>query len=542
MSATIWATAATLLGALGLFLLGMSMLTDGLKLAAGPALSSILGAATRTRWQALGSGMLVTALVQSSSAVTVAAIGFVNAGLLTLGPALWVLFGSNVGTTMTGWIVALLGLKFKIDALALPLLGVGVLLRLTGEARRRGAIGTAVAGFGLMFLGISMLQQGFAAASAQLELPDGEGVLGVLTQVAVGALMTVLMQSSSATMAIALTAAHGGLLSPEGAAAVVIGANVGTTVTAMLAAIGATANARRAAAAHVVFNVLTAAVALMMLPWLVEAIGVARAALGLPPDPAARLALFHTAFNLMGVLLMWPLAAPLTRWLQARFRARDEDEATPRYLDDNVLAVPSLAVAALARETDRIGHVALRALRGALAGADAQAVVRDGRIVDQLDAAAEHFVEGVSRAAMPERTAQRLAAVLRVLRYHETVAELAQSAAALSPAPLTPVATELDGFRQAAASLLLLCDPSPDEGPSPPRAEAVQAALPAMQASYQALKAALLEAGADGRLHVGTMEAALRRFSALHRAAEQAAKAAMLDARLPGDPAPAPAA
>ena len=120
--------AAHLAGGLGLFLLGMGMMTDGLKLAAGPALRRILSGATRTRGHALGSGMLVTALVQSSSAVTVAAIGFVNAGLLTLGPALWVLFGANVGTTMTGWIVALVGLKFKVETLAMPLAGLGARL------------------------------------------------------------------------------------------------------------------------------------------------------------------------------------------------------------------------------------------------------------------------------------------------------------------------------------------------------------------------------------------------------------------------------
>ncbi len=125
------------IGGLGLFLLGMTMMTDGLRVAAGPTLERILGAATRTRWHGLGSGVLVTAVVQSSTAVTVATIGFVNAGLLTLAPALWVLFGANVGTTMTGWIVALVGLKFKIETLALPLIGVGVLLRLSGGGTRR---------------------------------------------------------------------------------------------------------------------------------------------------------------------------------------------------------------------------------------------------------------------------------------------------------------------------------------------------------------------------------------------------------------------
>lgn len=153
--------AAQAAGALGLFLLGMGLMSEGLRQAAGPALRQLLCAATRTRAQALGSGILVTALVQSSSAVTVATIGFVNAGLLALGPALWVLFGANVGTTMTGWIVATIGLKFKIEALAMPLIGLGALLRLSGQGQRASAFGTALAGFGLLFLGIALLQQTF---------------------------------------------------------------------------------------------------------------------------------------------------------------------------------------------------------------------------------------------------------------------------------------------------------------------------------------------------------------------------------------------
>ncbi|MCB2003143.1 MAG: Na/Pi cotransporter family protein, partial [Rhodoferax sp.] len=272
MDASHLALIGPLVGGLGLFLLGMGMMTDGLKLAAGPALQSILAAATHTRWHALGSGILVTALVQASGAVTVATIGFINAGLLSLAPALWVLFGANVGSTMTGWLVAAVGLKFKIEALALPLVGLGAVLRLTGSGRRHGAIGTAVAGFGLLFMGIGLLQQNFAGLAGQLSLPEGGGAMVVLAQLLIGVLMTVLMQSSSASIAIALTAAQGGLIGAQGAAAVVIGANIGTTFTALVAAIGATPNARRAAAAHVIFNLITACVALALLPWLIAAL------------------------------------------------------------------------------------------------------------------------------------------------------------------------------------------------------------------------------------------------------------------------------
>jgi phosphate:Na+ symporter len=512
-----------LAGGLGLFLLGMSMMTDGLKLAAGPALHRILGASTRTRWHALGSGVLVTAMVQSSSAVTVATIGFVNAGLLGLAPALWVLFGANVGTTMTSWIVALVGLKFKVEALALPLVGAGVLLKLAGEGRRRGAIGAALAGFGLLFYGIALLQQAFGGLAGTLALPQGDGVGTLLAQLAIGVLMTVLMQSSSASMAVALTAAQGGLIGAQGAAAVVIGANVGTTVTALLASIGATSNARRAAAAHVAFNLLTAAVALALLPWLVGALGAARARLGLPAEPAAQLALFHTCFNVLGVMLMWPLAGALTRWLLRRFRAREDDEAQPQHLDDNVLAVPTLALDALEREVARAGQVALRMARATLGGANAAALSRDEAAAALLDAAIEAFVARLNRAAMAPAATARLADLLRRQRYHETCAEQAMAAAALPPPGETagaPAAAHA-AFAGAADRLLLHCDP----GLPPGDGAALDANLDATEARYQDLKAALLAAGADGRLTLADMEQSLRRCSALRRAAQQAAKA-----------------
>jgi phosphate:Na+ symporter len=510
-------TIGVVAGGLGLFLLGMGLMTDGLKLAAGPALHRILAGATRTRAHALGSGMLVTALVQSSSAVTVATIGFVNAGLLALGPSLWVLFGANVGTTMTGWIVALVGLKFKVEAVAMPLAGLGALLRLTGEGRRRGAIGTTLAGFGLLFMGIALLQQAFAGLAGQISLPQGDGPAAVLAQLGIGLVMTVLMQSSSAAIAITLTAAQGGLIGAHGAAAVVIGANIGTTVTALLAAIGATPNARRAASAHIAFNLGTGLVALVLLPWLIGALGTVREALGLPPDPAAKLALFHTTFNLLGVLLMWPLAAHLTRWLQQRFRAREEDEAQPRFLDDTVLAVPTLALDALAREVARAGHVAVRMARAVLAGADAVAIRADEMVIAGLDAAIERFVERLRSAPMSQEASVRLAELLRIRRYHETSAEQAAAAAQL-PARVSGEAGVAEfeaAFAAAADALLARCDPAGAADMS-----ALDQDLRTMEARYEALKAALLAAGAT-RLALSDMERALRRCSALRRAAQQ---------------------
>jgi len=324
---------------------------------------------------------------------------------------------------------------------------------------------------------------------------------------------------------IAITAAQGGLLSTQGAAAVVIGANIGTTATAVMAAVGATPNARRAAAAHVAFNVITAVAALLLLPWLIDALARMRQAMDLPPDPAVKLALFHTSFNVLGVVLMWPLAGWLTRMLQARFRRREEDEAQPRFLDDNVLAVPTLALDALERETARVGQVAVRMARRAVAGESAAAVEGDRVVLASLDAAAESFVERMSRREMPQRAARRLGRALRVLRYHETTGEQAVQAAELwrsTRADDDPIAQVQADFDHALDDLLALCDPA---RVPPARAGDVKLADQAMEATYEHLKSALLDQGATGRLSMAVMEAELRRSSALRRAGQQARKA-----------------
>lgn len=519
-----------LAGGIGLFLLGMKLMTDGLRLAAGPALERILANSTRTRVRGLASGMLVTAVVQSSSAVTVAAIGFVNAGLLNLPQALWVLFGANVGTTMTGWLVAMVGLQFKIEALALPLIGLGMLLRLSGEGKRRDAFGAALAGFGVLFLGIELLKETFSGLSTDLEIPTSTGFIAVLAQVLIGIVLTVVMQSSSAALAIALTAAQGGLLDTQGAAAVVIGANIGTTVTALVAAIGATPNAKRAAAAHIAFNLLTGMVALLLLPWLVDAIGLLRIWLGIDEAPAAQLALFHTVFNILGIILMWPLAARLTHFLQARFRAAEEDKAQPRHLDKTILAVPALALDALQREIERMGDIALHIVRAAFEPGPL-APNRNHEIVARLSDAIAKFIAQLNRASMSADHAARLPGLLRRARYYERAAQLAREAAEATHEAGYSTMPAVDGtytdprtsFYSEALALMSLIDPA-----APARAPAIDAALRRFLDAYQTLKAHRLEAGVRGRLQLSAMDAELRAASALRRAGEQVTKAVLI--------------
>jgi phosphate:Na+ symporter len=337
----------SILGGIGLFLLGMVLLTDGLKAAAGDALRAVLARFTGGTLRAIVSGAGVTALVQSSTATVLTTIGFVSAGLLTLRQAIGVILGANVGTTSTGWIVSLLGLKLSIGAYALPFVGVGALMRLLLRNRLAG-IGLALAGFGLIFLGIDVLQQGMSTLSARIDPADlpGGGLAGRALLVLVGIAMTVIMQSSSAAVATTLAALHTNAIAVDQAAALVVGQNIGTAVTSAIAAVGAAVPAKRTAVAHILFNVVTGVVAFALVPVAVGAHGVAEAReAGL--DAAILIAAFHTAFNLLGVLMIAPSIGPFTR-LVVRLVPEQEPELTRR-LDPSVAELAPVAVEAARR-------------------------------------------------------------------------------------------------------------------------------------------------------------------------------------------------
>lgn len=520
-----WSLVGGVAGGMGLFLLGMGLMTDGLKLAAGGALERILAKSTQTRLRALLSGILITAFVQSSSAVTMAAIGFINAGLLTLGQIMWVLFGANVGSTMTGWLVALVGMRIEVEAFALPMVGLGMLLRLTGPGTRRAALGLALAGLGLLFLGLDLFIKTFSGLHLDFALPQGETVADVLLLVLVGIGVAMLVQSSSATLAVALTAAQGGLLSQQGAAAVVIGANIGTTVTAVLVVLNATSNAKRAAAAQVLFNLFAAAAALALLPWLLSGIAAGRAALGFESVPAAELALFHTVFNVLGVVLIWPITGRFTAFLESRFGSAEEDEARPRFLDQTVAAVPVLALDALDREVRRMGSITLRLARQAavLACGERGVLERDERIVDRLNQSIAEFITRLNRGGMVPASAARLPRILRVARYYETAADQALEA--------VNAGCEVDGLPPTSSSAAfhaqaedIFAGADPNAGTLVPNV--LEGMLGVLEERYQKLKAELLEAGASGIQPVRVMDARLRSASALRRAVQQVVKAA----------------
>lgn len=508
-----------LLGGLGLFMLGMSMLSNGLKLAAGPSLERILANATNSPARGLATGVLVTVLVQSSSAVTVATIGFVNAGLLPLISAIWVLFGASIGTTTTGWIVAIAGLKFNIASAALPFIALGVAAQIVRKNHRIGYFGESLAGIGLLFYGIMMLQSGFAGVAQDWVIPQGSGWSIAAMQLLIGVAMTVLIQSSSAATVIAISAAQAGLIDVGGAAAVLIGANLGTKVTAILAVIGGTPNAKRVATAHVIFHVIAAIIGFMLLPlllWFIDRLG---DWFELDEAPATSLALFNTTFNILGVAVLLPwvglMSKRLERWYEP---AEDKAAARPEYLDRTTLPVPALAAGALGMEMSRMLSMAWDYLSCTVGRA--VDIAQRRRDLFSLLKSSENFVDEMSRGVMDEATGDRIADLLRVRRYLENVLELVFETLQL-PLDVLQSASVSKNYLAYIDRIneLMGCYQAPSND-----SDSLES-FSLFEQAYQTLKMNVLRAGASGQWRVEDMEKALHRISAQRRAVQQMVKA-----------------
>jgi len=315
--------AITVLGGVGLFLLGMTIMTGGLKGLAGSALRTALSKAAATPLRGSFWGAIVTLLVQSSSATTMTTIGLVSAGLLTFRQGLGLVFGANVGTTGTGWLVALIGVRVSLTAAALPMIFIGALIKLLGRGRVSGA-GAALAGFGLVLFGLTTLQQGMGGLAERLHPADLPAVLagpdagwwgsmlGVLALVAVGLVMTALMQSSTAAIAVTLSAYYAGAVGLDQACALIIGQNIGTATSSALAAIGASTTAKRLAIAYVLFKLIAAAIALALFPVVTRLLVRASSAI----DGVTLLAGYHTAYNVVGVLVLLPVIDRFSRLVE----------------------------------------------------------------------------------------------------------------------------------------------------------------------------------------------------------------------------------
>ncbi len=503
------------LGSLALFLLAMEMMTNGLKSAAGHQLRYMLGAWTKTPVKAFGAGVLITGVVQSSSAVTVATIGFVNAGLLNLSQSLGVVFGANVGTTMTGWLVSLVGFGLKVEVFAMPLLTIGMSLKLLGRGHRPKALGETLAGFALFFLALALLKESLGALTNGFRAEELLGPnVGLPMFALFGFLATVMTQSSSAALAMILSAAAGGILTLDHAAAAVIGANLGTTSTAAIAVIGATAGAKRLALGHVLFNLVTGLIALAILPVMLWLVATLTNWLELGTNAAVSLALFHTLFNLLGAALMLPQAPRLARLLGRRFRGEEEDNAEPRYLDKTLVRTPELAIAAVDQEMKRLIEFVRGLLRVCVDRQDLSPaqIAAKAEAAERLNEAINDYISQLRAERMQANTVAALTQSIRTCRYLTEAVTLAPALlrlrAALHHKQLPPRKANLEPFLTSLRTLVATPQTTPEV-----------ALLTGVE--YQQLKSDLLESIVTGQIPTSQGAQALDDLSSVRRLADQ---------------------
>ena len=339
-----------------IFLFGMLALEEGFKAFTGGTLEKILKKTTNKLWKSISFGVVSTSIMQSSSLVSVITISFLGAGLIGLSQGIGIIFGANLGTTTGAWLVAGFGLKVKISAYAMPMLVFGVIM-IFQKSRHLKGIGYILAGLGFLFLGIHHMKEGFETFKSAIDLAEYAvaGYPGLLLFTLIGIFATVVMQSSHATLVLIITALAAQQISYENALALAIGANVGTTITAILGALSSNEVGKRLAGAHLIFNVVTGLIAIAFIHQLLVAVDVISAYVGIAEaDYTLKLAVFHTLFNLIGIMVMIPFTNHLVRFLERVIKSEPDKYAHPKYLNESALEFGDAALEALRMETARV--------------------------------------------------------------------------------------------------------------------------------------------------------------------------------------------
>ena len=335
-----------------IFLFGMLFLEDGFKAFTGGILEKILKRTTDRLWKSMAFGIVSTSIMQSSSLVSVITISFLSAGLIGLAAGIGIVFGANLGTTTGAWLIAGFGLKIDIAAYAMPMLVFGLILTFQNAKSAKG-LGYILAGLGFLFLGIHHMKEGFETFKETIDLAQFAvpGFAGLLIYTGIGIFATVVMQSSHASLVITITALAAGQITYENALALAIGANIGTCITAILGAISANVDGRRLAGAHLIFNVTTGVVAIALINYILVAVDWVSAEVGIASDNwTLKLALFHTLFNLLGIIIMVPLLNPLVTLLRKMLPDPKPDLVAPLYLNDAVAEFPDALVETVRKE------------------------------------------------------------------------------------------------------------------------------------------------------------------------------------------------
>ena len=419
-----------LLGGLGLFIYGMKIMGDGLENAAGDGLKSILEKVTRNPIIAVIVGAVVTAVIQSSSATTVMVVGFVNAGLMNLAQAAGIIMGANIGTTITAQLVA-----FKLDHVAPLFVFVGALMVMFCKKKKRKDIGNIVLGFGVLFVGMGQMSGAMKPLTSLpifneiLTTVGGHWYLGIIA----GAIITAVLQSSSATTGILVALATAGAIDITQALPIVFGCNIGTCITAMLASVGTTKTAHKAAILHLIFNL---GGTLIFIPVLISGI-LGNAVSYLSPDDVSRqIANAHTVFNVVNNAIMLPLTCLLIKVVNMIIPGDAEEEKLgPKYIDDRLLETPVIAAGQVAKETLRMANKAKKGLSIALEAFEKndekliQKVYDNENIINTLNEAITDYLVKLSKRELSDEESSIVAATFHIINDIERIGDHAENIA-----------------------------------------------------------------------------------------------------------------
>jgi len=434
-----------LLGGLGLFLFGMKIMSEGLQKIAGSRMRKILAALTDNRLIGTLVGIAVTAIIQSSSATTVMVVGFVNAGLMSLVQSIGVILGANIGTTITAQLIA-----FKITKFALPAIGVGAGFKLFAKNKKWSYMGEVLLGFGLLFFGLSVMKEAFDPLKASEEFRQVFTFVGNnhLVGVLIGAVLTIIVQSSSATIGITIALASTGAISFEASMALILGENIGTTITANLAAIGTNLAARRTALAHFLFNSLGVCYMLVFFTFFIDFIASITPGdadfviqtheqavrlggeIGDKPFIARHIANTHTMFNVINTIIFLPLVGVLAKLSTMMIRGREDGlEFNLKYLDSRVLSTPPIALAQARSETRRMAKTAQEMVDETLAFLQDNDVKRlpalqkKEELTDILQKEITDFLVALSQQSITQETSREVASMMHMVNDLERVGD-----------------------------------------------------------------------------------------------------------------------
>lgn len=420
----------SLIGGLGLFLFGMELMAEGLQKTAGDRLRRLLEILTSTPIIGVLVGTLVTMLIQSSSATSVMVVGFVNAGLLTLKQAVSVILGANIGTTITAFMVSL-----KLTELALPAIGVGFFLSLVSKRKATRHIGQTILGFGILFLGLDIM------GGAMKPLKDSPAFTSMLLNfgnnpflgVAVGAAFTAIVQSSSVTTGLVVTLAGQGLIDLSASIALVLGSNIGTTVTPLLASIGAQLAARRAAIANLLFKVSGVVLAMFIFRPFVSFAATTHS------DLARQVANSHIIFNVANTIVLLPLISLYVKLIERLIPGEDHTEQVAAiYLDEHLLNTPSIALGLATRELVHMGNLALGALDDVYHAFSTNSIERLGAAahketaINHLEQAIVTYLVKLSRHSLSDEQSARLNALINITSDIERIGDHAENISELA--------------------------------------------------------------------------------------------------------------